>query len=95
MIILKLDWNKLHCCHDGCPHKATIVYINENLEQIYWEAHANIGGHSAKSIKFKSELSLNKSALNELEKKLVFVQKQMAYLRNENININSNSLIGK
>ena len=77
---------QLKCSHDGCPHNATITYLNESTYNIYCEAHANVDDHSTDQLKFKFELSDNKSAMKELEKKLVLTQKQLAGFRSENIN---------
>ena len=80
---------------DDCPHKAKLIYISENDGQIYCDAHANINEHTTKPLKFKSELSDCKSSLYELEKKLIFVQMQMAFIRNENSKFAAESPAGK
>ena len=69
--------------------------MSENDGEIYCDAHANVNEHTTKPLKFKSELSDCKSSLYELEKKLIFVQIQMAFIRNENSKIAEDSIAGK
>ena len=67
-----------------------MIFMDEGSNNILLcEKHANKVWHSSDSIQFEIELKKNKLAINELERKLIFTQKQIAKIRsissNENI----------
>ena len=88
-------WQKsLKCNESGCKHEAKVVYIEEDLNQIYCELHARPADHQTIPLKFEYELNIDESLLNALEKKLVYVQKQMANITSENFSFYPDTLNG-
>ena len=79
---LYLKINSLRWCE--CNGKATTAYVNEDSSQIYCDKHANVNSHKEKPIILSGELELIIITLCELEKDLVLLQAQMAYLKWEN-----------
>ena len=79
---LYLKINSLRWCE--CNGKATTAYVNEDSSQIYCDKHANINSRRDKPIILSGELELIIITLCELEKDLVLLQAQMAYLKWEN-----------
>ena len=89
-------WQKsLKCNECDCKNEAKVVYIEEDLDQIYCELHAKPTDHQTIPLKFENELNIDESLLNALEKKLVYVQKQMANIRSENFSFYPDTLNDK
>ena len=61
-----------------------MAYGSEDSAQIYCEKHANINDHKENPIKLSEELEVKIIALCELEKDLVLLQTQKAFLKWEN-----------
>ena len=72
-----------------------MVYINEDFDHIYCEYHANPTNHHTIPLELENQLNYFDSLLNALEKKLLYVQKQMASIRSENFSFYPNSSSGK
>ena len=68
-----------------------MVYIYEDLDQIYCENHAILTEFQTVPINFEHELGTHESLLNTLEKNLIYAQKQMAKIRSEISYISPNS----
>ena len=81
-IKLNLKINSLRWC--DCNGKATTAYVNEDSSQIYCDKHANVIAKKENPIILSGELDLINIILCELEKDLVLLQAQMAYLKWEN-----------
>ena len=89
-------WQKsLKCNECNCKNEAKVVYIEEGFDQIYCELHAKPTDHQTIPLKFENELNIDESLLNALEKKLVYVQKQMDSIRSENFSFYPDTLNGK
>ena len=91
---LKTLFRRLTCCSKGCNKDAKFLYSDEGLNQIFCKNHFNMVEHASKPIDLNSEFKIVKSELSELEKKLFYIQKQMAYIRSENEGIDPNSSLG-
>ena len=71
----------LKCWAKDCPHKAVLIYADENIDQIYCRAHGVATKHSTQAIIFENEFNKWKPALHALEKKLLFLQVKMIIIR--------------
>ena len=73
----------LKCWAIGCPHKATLIYADENIDQIFCEAHENATEHLTEAIIFENEFYKWKSALRLLEKRSLYLQVKMIIIRSQ------------
>ena len=69
--------------HYECPNKATQAFIKENGDLMFCDAHANLAGHQTIPVKFANELSSSEDILNSLEKHLVLLQVEIAFIKSE------------
>ena len=67
----------LKCWAKDCPHKAILIYADENIDQIYCSAHEDATKHLTEAIIFENEFNKWKPVLRNLEKRLLFLQVKM------------------
>ena len=91
-IISKIDnWRKnLKWSSESCNSNATMTYIHENSAQIFCEVHSNMTEHLTKPHLFENEHTINKLALSNLEKQLMFVQERIWFINSEAVIKNFN-----
>ena len=85
-----LEWSECDCKND-----VKMVYINEDLNIVYCEYHANPADHHTIPLELDNQLKYIESLLNALEKKWLYAQKQMANIRSENFSLYPNSSSSK
>ena len=79
-IVRTIDgWIKtLHCSYLNCPRDAKMLFLVENVDQIYCEHHAYLSENLVDPINLEEELKKNNAIMNVLEKKLLSTQKLKA-----------------
>ena len=71
MQIIKKWMKNFHCTISDCKYEPKMVYINEGLDKIYCEIHANIEDHKTNPLMFEDVLKTNESLLNASERNLL------------------------
>ena len=76
--------DNLKCWAIDCPHKAILIYADEDIDKIYCEVHENATKHLTEAIIFENEFNKWKPALRTLEKRLLFLQVKIIIIKSKN-----------